>query len=237
MLHGYGANGAVESFYLKLSPVTDAHGMLYVAPDGTIDKRGKRFWNATDACCNLYGVHVDDSAYLDGVIKQIEATYNVDRHRIFVVGHSNGGFMAYRMACDHADEVAAIVSLEAATFAAPGRCTPSRPVATLEIHGTADRTIGYRGGSIKSQRYPGAITTVRTWAKYDRCGGTPDNPEPASHLIEVGRPPATVLSYSTGCAPGGHVELWTQTGGVHAPRLTETFAEQVVDFLLAHPKP
>ena len=45
------------------------------------------------------------------------------------------------MACAHADQVAAIVSLAAATFVKPADCAPSAPVAVLEIHGTADDTI------------------------------------------------------------------------------------------------
>jgi len=90
---------------------------------------------------------------------------------------------------------------------------------------------------LPSRRYPGATTTVESWATYGGCSPTPDSPAPAPHSIEQGLPPATVLSYSTGCKPGGHAELWTQAGGVHVPKLTATFGEQVVDFLLAHPKP
>jgi polyhydroxybutyrate depolymerase len=49
--------------------------------------------------------------------------------------------MAYRMACDHADQVAAIVSLAGAMYEDTARCTPSEPVGVLQIHGTADDTI------------------------------------------------------------------------------------------------
>jgi polyhydroxybutyrate depolymerase len=236
ILHGYRASGLIESFYLGLTPATDAAGMLTVAPDGTKNKRGKQFWNATDSCCNGFGAPVDDSAYLDGIIKEVEATYNVDRTRIYLVGHSNGGFMAYRMACDHADEIAALVSLEAATYADPRKCAPSAPVATLEIHGTADDTIKYDGGKILGHRYPGAVATTKMWAKYDGCRLVPETPEPAAHDIEANMPPATVTAYSAGCKPSGHAELWTEKGGAHIPKLSATFGDQVVGYLLAHPK-
>src|SRR5579862_6628981 len=175
------------------------------------------------------------------MIRQIEARYDVDRHRIFIIGHSNGGFMAYRMACDHADQIAAIVSLEAATSADPSRCQPSQPVSVLEVHGTSDPTIVYDGGGIINdghlRLYPSAPTTVKTWAAYDGCETIPDSPEPAPHQIEDGLPAATVVSYSTGCKPGGHAELWTEAGGVHTPIWSATFDEQIIDFLAAHPKP
>ncbi|MCU1455407.1 MAG: hypothetical protein JWN46_3553 [Acidimicrobiales bacterium] len=236
MLHGYAATSAVEESYLQLTNAADAHGMLYAHPDGTRDSTGSQFWNATDACCDFEGSGVDDSAYLNGVIDQIELTYNVDRRRVFIVGHSAGGFMAYRMACDHADQVAAVVSLEGATYADPTKCHPSEPVTALEIHGTADSTIAYDGGSSGGHTYPSAPATILSWATADGCTSKVDDPAPAPHAIDKHLPSATVRAYSTGCAPNGHAELWTLAGGTHVPDLTPTFAEQVVGYLLAHPK-
>ena len=235
LLHGYGASGAIQESYLKLTPATDAHGMLYVHLDGTLNGQDKRYWNATDACCG-YGNAVDDSAYITAVIADVSAHFKVDRRRVFIVGHSNGGLMSYRMACDHADKIAAIVSLEGATWSDPSRCRPTEAVATLEIHGLADQTIKYDGGGIATAKYPGAMATVEAWARYDGCTLTADNPAAPSHAIVAQLPPATVLSYSKGCHPNGHAELWTQPGGVHIPPLGPTFADQVVTFLLAHPK-
>ncbi len=236
MLHGYGATGAIEDKYLGLNAATDAHGMLYVFLDGKVDSTGKQYWNATDACCDLDHTNVDDSAYVNAVIHATEQQYSVDRHRIFVLGHSNGGFMSYRMACDHADEIAGIVSLEAATWADTTRCKPSAPVSVLEVHGTGDQTISYDGGTIAGNRYPSATDTVTAWAAYDRCGAKPVDPAPAPVDVERGAVPATVTAYA-GCAKQSAVQLWTQPGGPHIPLWSATFDDQVLNFLLAHPKP
>ena len=112
--------------------------MLYATPNGTQDLLALRFWNATDACCDFFGSGVDDSTYLANLVAAIDSAVGVDPRRRFFVGHSNGGFMSYRMACDHADEVAAVVSIAGATFDDTADCAPVRPVSTLQIHGTSD---------------------------------------------------------------------------------------------------
>ena len=107
---------------MQLTAAASSAGFLMIAPAGTADSSGSHFWNATDACCNFENSQVDDVAYLDGLITEISAAYNVDPKRIYVVGHSNGGFMAYRMACAKADRIAAVVSVAGATFATPASC-------------------------------------------------------------------------------------------------------------------
>src|SRR6478735_3221891 len=140
VLHGYGLTAKLETSYLGIDAVADAHGMLVVAPEGTKNDEGKQYWNATEACCAPDGANdVDDSTYLAAVIDDVTSRYDVDDHQVFVLGHSNGGFMAYRMACDHADVIAAVASLEGAMTSERSGCDPSEPVSVLEIHGTADK--------------------------------------------------------------------------------------------------
>jgi polyhydroxybutyrate depolymerase len=47
----------------------------------------------------------------------------------------------------------------------------------------------------------------------------------------------TVITRYNETLSGGTVELWTVNGGGHMPTLSSQFPQQVIDWLLAHPKP
>jgi polyhydroxybutyrate depolymerase len=211
---------------------------LSAYPDGTIDGFGNRFWNATPACCDIFATGVDDSGYLSGVIDSIAARYTVDPKRVYVMGPSNGGFMSYRMACEHADQTAAIASLAGAMFDDISSCTLAEPVSVFEIHGTADGTINYNGGSILSHPYPSAPTSVADWVSLDGCDNSPDLSRPPLDMVTTRAGAETdVTRYEAGCSSGTGIELWTMNGGSHVPGFTTVCAPAVIDFLLAHPKP
>lgn len=236
MLHGYTSDGATESAYLGLDALVDAKRFFYAAPDGTRENGvGNRFWNATDACCNFYGSTVDDVAYLTAVVDDMAARYPIDPKRVFFVGHSNGGFMTHRMACERAGRIAAVLSLAGAQNNDAAQCTPSEPVSVVELHGDADQTIRYGGGQINGVSYPSAETTVSDWAAKDGCGAT--HADAGNLDLESTLPGAeTNIQRFDGCS-GGAVELWTIQGGSHIPSWTPSFAPAVIDWLFAHPKP
>jgi len=236
LLHGFNITGAMQEDFFRFQGLADSEGFLMVSPDGTRNVDGSPFWNATDACCGL-GASVDDSSYLAAVIKQVQADYVVDAQRIFLIGFSNGGFMSHRMACDHAEVIAAIVSISAATFLNPAWCVPAEPVSVVEIHGTDDDTITYDGGTVEGTAHPSAQQTVAQWASHNGCSDAPTVTEAALNLDRaLAGKETNVLRYDA-CAPGGAVELWTILGGEHVPTLSSSFSETVIDFLLAHPKP
>ena len=249
-LHGFGSNGHDMEVSTKLGAVADARGIVYLLPDGTRNGNNDTFWNATDACCDMDGSDVDDSSYLAGLIDEIATHVAVDTQRVYIVGHSNGAFMSYRMACDHADAIAAIVSIAGASFKDPADCQPSEPVSILQIHGTADDNVRPEGGNAqgvlpsgKNQLadYPSTLATLEAWAAYDGCSG---ELTPTGRTLDLERtlegttgPNETTVSAFEGCPAGGSVELWQIAGGSHFPQWTPTFAETLIDYLLAHPKP
>ena len=234
-LHGYSSNAKDLERYLRLTPESDRRGFVYVYPDGSTDARGDHFWNATDACCAFDRAKPDDSRYLSELITTMQDSYRIDRARVYLIGHSNGGFMSFRMACDHAGQVTAIVSLNGANWQDTARCRPSEPVSVLAVHSTADETIAFDGGSIVGTAYPSAATTVAQWRGYDRCAGT-GRDAPALDLV-TNLPGAETSVRTYGCAGGSTVRAWTMDGGSHVPALGPAFAPAVTDFLLAQAKP
>jgi polyhydroxybutyrate depolymerase len=245
LLHGYSSDGPAVDDYFHLGPVLNERGVLYIVPDGMRDRAGDRFWNATDACCNFYDSDVDDSSYLEDVIHQTQDNYSVDPRRIFVVGHSNGGFMAYRIACDHSETVAAIVSVAGAMYDEPRKCRATHPVSVLQVHGSSDNVVPYPGGAINGVPMPSARTTVRDWATLDGCALSATRAGPLDIATGADTSPGStplpgaetvVMTFHRNCTAGSEVQLWTVNGVGHAPAFAAGFARHLVDFLLAHPR-
>jgi polyhydroxybutyrate depolymerase len=228
VLHGYGASGLLQSAYLQIAGLTSNPGILMLAPDGTLDDRNNRYWNASEACCAPDGSTVDDVAYLGGLIDEALRTWPVDPKRVYVVGHSNGDYMAHRLACERADVIAAIAGLAGADVSVDGAgCTPARPVSVLHIHGTADETILYAGTS----RYPSAQATVDHWSTRNGCDGPAAAGAPID-LDDTLAGPETAVSAFAGCDAA--VELWTIEGGSHLPNFADGVGARLFAWLEAH---
>jgi polyhydroxybutyrate depolymerase len=234
---------------MQFTPLAEARGFLYCYPATAIDRWGNNPWNATDAIGVVQGTGADDAGYLRSLIGEICRQFAVDQKRVHLIGWSNGGFMAYRMACDSADLIAGIASLAGLTFLDPSRCTPSQPVNILHIHATGDTTIPYAGGAIMVDgglaampAFPGVLKTVQFWAGYNGASNPVTDPAPSLHLDLINAGLDTVVTRYTNARPGGAVELWTINGSSHMPTLytnglSSDFAQGVIDWLLAHPKP
>lgn len=241
LLHGYGANKEIQLGYFGLEPLAKDRGFLLAVPDGDTNALSQQYWNATDACCSGGdgSGEPDHVAMLRALIGDVSQSHAVDPDRVYFIGHSNGGFMSYRMACDASDLVAAVVSLAGATWADPEKCSPESAVSVLQIHGTADETILYDGGDILGSAYPSAADTVRQWAGLNSCGEPTDPIVNDDNTLDL---EATIDAADTavygvpGCPDGVDVELWTINGGSHIPSFTPDFAAGAIDFLLAHTK-
>lgn len=242
LLHGYGATGGIQLAYFTFDALVDARNVIIAYPDGTLDAAGKRYWNATDACCGTGKTPPDDVAYLTAVVHDVQKQYAVDPKRVFVAGHSNGGFMAHRLACERADLFAAAMSLAGAQWADVTKCKPSRPISIVQVHGDADDTIAYAGGKITEfdgtrVAYPSATETVAAWAKLDGCTGALADSGATLDLESALAGTETNVARYAGCPTGVGVELWTVRGGAHIPDFGPGWAGSVLDFLQAHPMP
>ncbi|MGE0785502.1 MAG: PHB depolymerase family esterase [Sandaracinaceae bacterium] len=229
LLHGYSASGSAQNSYLGFDRATRAAGVFGIIPDGTVDASGNHFWNATPACCNFNGSTVDDVAYLRGLVEELETYAQISD--VYFFGHSNGGFMSYRMACEWADRVSGIASLAGSDFFSETDCVPSQPVSVLQIHGDMDATIPYDGVALG---YPSAPDVVLRWADRASCdtaAGTMGTP--VDFETNLAGAETTPLDYETGCA-GAEASLWTIEGGSHIPTVNREFTPAVIDWLIAH---
>lgn len=223
-------------------PEADKRGMFVALPHATIDPAiAHYFWNGTDACCDLDKSGVNDVGYLLAVVEDIKVKYNIDPKQIFAFGHSNGAFMVNRLACDRASVFAGVVSLAGATYKDQTKCAAGAPIAFLQVHGDADTTVLYAGGSPLGIEYlpvaPGAIETAQDWAKKNRCDVKADTSTPPFDIVaDLDGAETTALKFQN-CEANGATELWTMHLGPHSPKFNPTWAPLVLDFLMAHPKP
>jgi len=244
-LHGFQQDGPEVEGYFNLTPLVELERFLYIAPSGNTNFLGLGYWNAESGCCDLFNNNPNDSAYLRTLIETVQAQFAVDPDRVHLVGYSNGGFMAYRMACDHADLIASLVSLAGATpLPSDPACDPANPVSVLQVHGTADSVIAYNGGTVPlGGPHASAVQSVETWAVFNQCDPV-SRPvgDPFDLATDVAGAETVVDLYDQNCADGYESELWTMLGSEHGPPFvsiapTNAFATLALDWLLRHPKP
>jgi len=137
----HGAGGVPEEIIAGSgwNTLADERGLIVAYPAG--EDEG---WNA-GACCGVAASEGnDDVGFLNALIAHLTGFAQVDPARVVVAGHSNGGMMAYRLACDPDTRVLGVASVAGTNMAG---CQPARPLSFLEIHGTADTIVPYDGGS------------------------------------------------------------------------------------------
>jgi polyhydroxybutyrate depolymerase len=235
-LHGQGGDPSSLDGTFRLSHAARTDGYFLVLPIGTRDSHEVAFWNATPACCDVDHTGVDDSTYVASLIAEMKTRYHVDATHVYVVGYSNGGFMAYRTACDHADVVSAVASFAGSTFDMESDCHASRPISVLEVHGDMDFNVDYSGSTTAPNVFPGAVATVERWATRAGCDvsmGT-DDPTTIDLDKDVTGAETTVRRYTAGCMAGLDAQLWTMHGSNHFFTPQDDFMTRVDAWMLPH---
>jgi polyhydroxybutyrate depolymerase len=252
-LHGGLGSGPQFEEQTGFDGLAQANRFIVVYPNGTPIRPGSKelVWNA-GACCSVAAQNqenINDVGFIAALITQLESRYTIDTKRVFAAGHSNGAMLGERLACQLSNQIVAIGVQSGALMV--NQCKPAQPVATLEIHGTADQNVPINGGigskSLNGVDYPPAVHGLQLLAAGDSCPSastsSKDPMNPAVHF-EVWQP----------CAAGTVVEWAKVTGANHAwmghpaspvtqrftggaPYLGFDSSAAIWSFLAAHPRP
>lgn len=215
----HGARGTSEQIRrqtaYEFDRSADESGSIVVYPQGY-----EEHWNTcqrgrTEAATRL---DIDDVAFTRALISWFAARYPIDRSRVFAVGFSNGGHMAYRLALELPDEVAAVAAVsallpDAEDFKCQRHATPA-PV--LIVHGTRDPISPYGGGELSfyGLRDLGPVRSAdATAAFFARGAGEPRT----TRLPETDGDDATWVEQTAwGAASRPSATLITIHGGGHS---------------------
>lgn len=238
MVHGYSVNGFLQNVVLGLVERVSKYDMVLIVPEGTKNSAGARFWNAFPDCCNFDGSDVDDVQYLKDLVEEVDEHILVDRARISFVGHSNGGYMSYRMACEHPEWVRSIVVLAGSMPVDESRCADAHGVRVLHIHGTEDHTVPWAnnvdgtpgdGHGIISK---GAKDSVARWVQKNGCDTTALETQREDFFKAI-EGEETQIQRWTSCEDDNVVEYWEVEGGDHLlVNTTDDFKNRIAEFLV-----
>lgn len=165
VLHGFGGNAQAMSSFTNIENSLDEYDLdaVVVYPSGTGAEQGlPQSWNAGTCCPFATFDFVDDVAFFDELIASLIEQYEIDTTRVWVVGHSNGGMMAYRLACELSTRVTAIGVAAGALVV--NTCAPVRPVSALHVHGELDTVVPLAGGNSLGIVFPSTQLSVETFA-------------------------------------------------------------------------
>jgi polyhydroxybutyrate depolymerase len=208
LLHGHGSRAQTFERLTGMSGKADHNGFIVAYPQAL---GSPSVWHSgVDG-----SARIDDVAFIRTLIDSIRAAYNIDPDRIYVAGHSNGAFMAYRVGVVLSSTVAAI-GISAGSI---GRITsrgdtvrvqaPPQPVSLIAFHGLADNMVPYDGGAETDgpRRIVSAPASIRFWAIADGCSMAPD-----TTVLERGN---VVRADFTGCRAATEVVFYTISDGTH----------------------
>jgi polyhydroxybutyrate depolymerase len=219
--HGAGSNAAQFESYSGFSALTDRAGFIAVYPEGTGELSN---WDTLP--------NSQDVPFVRDLLDSLETRCSIDPKRVYATGHSRGGGMANRLACELSDRIAAIGPVSG-DYENGDDCSPSRPVAVVAFHGTSDPAIPYNGFGLPGQMHESYTrigtpipTWAATWADRNGCDNQP------KAVFDQG--PVTGQEWQ-GCRAGADVLLYTIAGGTHDWPSAVDAAGLIWDFFVQHP--
>lgn len=149
----------------------------------------------------------DDVQFISDLLDQLKKQYNIDDTRIYANGLSNGGGMAFMLAGQLSERIAAFGGVGGAYVLPWTEYQPKRPVPAIIFHGTADPIVPFHAQS--SGRFsvlPDIPSWVNTLAEHNGCRTNP--------VALLGNGSVTGVRYPAGTNTAD-VVLYTVTGGGH----------------------
>jgi len=145
-MHGAGENGArlrVETGY-GFERVADEHGFAVAYPNAY-----EGYWDA----CTIVGAvsDSDDVGFLVALVDKLVGEIGVAPDRVFAVGSSRGGFMAFRLALEAPSRFRAVAAVSANVPSPENfKCKPAAQgtPSVLIMNGTDDPLVPFDGGSV-----------------------------------------------------------------------------------------
>ncbi len=154
-IHGFAEWPAHQMQISHWNELADEQNFIVVYPRGTDFPLRWR--------TNGFGDSLSDVEFIDKLITQIENEYNIDTRRIYVNGLSNGGGMSFQLICKLSERIAAFRGVAGAYVVAWEDCNPSRSVAAIIFHGTADPIVPFEGGPSQSFDIP--FVNIPEWVR------------------------------------------------------------------------
>ncbi len=173
---------------------------------------------------------VNEPDYVTAMYNWLKKNTNIDSRRVYAIGSSNGALLAHYLAVQ-TDIFAAIVPISGSLYTDEMKAN-AQPTAVLQVHGTLDNTIPYKGGYTKYQyTFLSAESSVQTWAETNGC-----NTQPTITNLLGGK---VIMRSYTNCKNNKPAILYSVPGGAH--KVIESLNpdwlyEQVFDFLARNTK-
>jgi len=240
VLHGDTGSGLLMDGHVRMRELGEQHGFVVVAPTGP--PFGMGFPGSTWEASN--------DATLVEIVQQFTSVFRVDPAKVHVTGFSRGGFVTWRLLCDHADLFASAApggagdgsSFGEATCFSQGRA-PSRHIPIVFLMGRTDASVGYgsmtqiRDAAIAAYGATGPMQLAGDASfTHDRWTASDAVIETLDHAYE------TVSDGPFGSARGHCIA--GSTTDPYAPQYAIpcelpnafTWGEEVMTFFLAHPR-
>lgn len=143
VFHGYWGSALGIQDYCGMNAVADAGGFAVCYPQGLEDEFENNHWNS-----GLYGdAGVDDLGFVKNLAWLLQEEHGFAPSCTYACGMSNGGYMAYHLACHASDVFAAVGSVTGAMSAQDqAYCNSGQAVPIIHIHGTDDDDVLYNEG-------------------------------------------------------------------------------------------